>query len=213
MLVASLWSILFVSRGQVASAATIEVVVDSETQPASHSKQDLISILSCSVVVAGLIFDIGKQRGDQLRQLQLNSRLRHPSASAIRTEVALRATLDVKDTEISEIYLSANSESPIFIPIGISESKIVFADIGRQSVINICADESIKTAAIVRAMVAATLFSSNSRAKPILLRKTNDDMTDLTAIFRKFKLCIRCMKPLSLPQLTPCIACFSPDRC
>lgn len=183
VLVASLWSILFVSRGQVASAATIEVVVDSETQPASHSKQDLISILSCSVVVAGLIFDIGKQRGNQLRQLQLNSRLSHPSASAIRTEVALRATLDVKDTEISEIYLSANSESPIFIPIGISESKIVFADIGRQSVISICADESVKTAAIVRAMVAATLFSSNSRAKPILLQKANDNTTDLTTIF------------------------------
>ena len=92
-------SVFLVSRAQVARAATIEIVADSDAQPesapASQRAQDLISALSCAVVVAGIIFEIGKRRGGQLRQLQINSRLSHPSATAVRTEVALRATLAV----------------------------------------------------------------------------------------------------------------------
>ena len=87
--VLGLASIFFISRGQVARATTIEIVADldahPESVPTSQPTQDLVSILSCAVVVAGLIFEIGKRRGGQLRQLQINSRLSHPSATAVRT--------------------------------------------------------------------------------------------------------------------------------
>ena len=171
--VLGLASIFFISRGQVARATTIEIVADSdahpESVPSSQPTQDLISMLSCAVVVAGLIFEIGKRRGCQLRQLQINSRLSHPSATAVRTEVALRATLDVKSPQLESIYLQANSVSPIFVPLGISSSKIVLVDIGKQSVINICADAPIQSS-VFRALIAATLFGSSSQIKPILLR-------------------------------------------
>ena len=173
--VLGLASIFFISRGQVARATTTEIVADLDAQPesvpTSIPTQDLISILSCAVVVAGLIFEIGKRRGGQVRQLQINSRLSHPSATAVRTEVALRATLDVKSPLLESIYLQANSVSPIFVPLGISSSKLVFVDIGKQSVINICADDHLQSSAIFRALIAATLFATNSQIKPILLRK------------------------------------------
>ena len=180
--VLGLASIFIISRGQVARATTTEIVADLDAQPESVPisipTQDLISILSCAVVVAGLIFEIGKRRGGQLRHLQINSRLSHPSATSVRTEVALRATLDVKSPLLESIYLQANSVSPIFVPLGISSSKLVFVDIGKQSVINICADDHPQSSAIFRALIAATLFATNSRIKPILLRK--QDAGDLT---------------------------------
>ena len=173
--VLGLASIFIISRGQVARATTTEIVADLDAQPESVPisipTQDLISILSCAVVVAGLIFEIGKRRGGQLRHLQINSRLSHPSATSVRTEVALRATLDVKSPLLESIYLQANSVSPIFVPLGISSSKIVLVDIGKQSVINICADDHLQSSAIFRALIAATLFATNSLIKPILLRK------------------------------------------
>ena len=173
--VLGLASIFIISRGQVARATTTEIVADLDAQPesvpTSIPAQDLISILSCAVVVAGLIFEIGKRRGGQLRQLQINSRLSHPSATSVRTEVALRATLDVKSPLLESIYLQANSVSPIFVPLGISSSKIVLVDIGKQSVINICTHDHLQSSAIFRALIAATLFATNSQIKPILLRK------------------------------------------
>jgi len=180
--VLGLASIFLISRGQVARATTTEIVSDLDTHPesvpTSLPTQDLISILSCAVVVAGLIFEIGKRRGGQLRQLQINSRLSHPSATAVRTEVALRATFDVKSPELESIYLQANSVSPIFVPLGVSGSKIVFVDIGKQSVINICDDEPNQSS-VFRALIAATLFASSSPIKPILLRKQKaGDLTD-----------------------------------
>ncbi|MSZ97933.1 MAG: hypothetical protein F2583_03125, partial [Actinobacteria bacterium] len=145
--VLGLASIFIISRGQVARATTTEIVSDldahPESVPTSIPTQDLISILSCAVVVAGLIFEIGKRRGGQLRHLQINSMLSHPSATAVRTEVALRATLDVKSPLLESIYLQANSVSPIFVPLGISSSKLVFVDIGKQSVINICTHDHL----------------------------------------------------------------------
>ena len=180
--VLGLASIFFISRGQVARATTTEIVADLDAQPesvpTSIPAQDLISILSCAVVVASLIFEIGKRRGGQLRQLQINSRLSHPSATAVRTEVALRATFDVKSPLLESIYLQANSVSPIFVPLGISSSKIVLVDIGKQSVINICTHDHFQSSAIFRALIAATLFATNSQIKPILLRK--QDAGDLT---------------------------------
>jgi len=180
--VLGLASIFFISRGQVARATTTEIVADLDAQPesvpTSIPAQDLISILSCAVVVAGLIFEIGKRRGGQLRQLQINSRLSHPSATSVRTEVALRATFDVKSPLLESIYLQANSVSPIFVPLGISSSKIVLVDIGKQSVINICTHDHLQSSAIFRALIAATLFATNSQIKPILLRK--QDAGDLT---------------------------------
>ena len=180
--VLGLASIFIISRGQVARATTTEIVADLDAQPESVPisipTQDLISILSCAVVVAGLIFEIGKRRGGQLRHLQINSRLSHPSATSVRTEVALRATLDVKSPLLESIYLQANSVSPIFVPLGISSSKLVFVDIGKQSVINICADDHPQSSAIFRALIAATLFATNLQIKPILLRK--QDAGDLT---------------------------------
>ena len=168
-------SIFVVSRGQVARAATIEIVADLDAQPesapASQHTQDLISTLSCAVVVAGIIFEIGKRRGGQLRQLQINSRLSHPSATAVRTEVALRATLDVNSSDLKSIYLQANSVNPIFVPLGVSDSKIVLVDIGERSVINICADDASQSSAVLRALIAASLFTGGSQIKSILLRK------------------------------------------
>ena len=173
--VLGLASIFIISRGQVARATTTEIVSDldahPESVPTSIPTQDLISILSCAVVVAGLIFEIGKRRGGQLRHLQINSRLSHPSATSVRTEVALRATFDVKSPLLESIYLQANSVSPIFVPLGISSSKIVLVDIGKQSVINICTHDHLQSSAIFRALIAATLFATNSQIKPILLRK------------------------------------------
>ncbi|GBL19997.1 hypothetical protein EMGBS4_00570 [Acidimicrobiaceae bacterium] len=176
-------SLFVISRGQVARATTVELVADLDAQPVSPKSQptrDLISTLSCAVVVAGLIFEIGQRRGGQLRQLQINSRLSHPSATAVRTEVALRATLDNNSPNPQSIRLQANSASPIFVPLGISDSKIVLVDIGAQSVVNICTDDSIQSSAVLRALIAAALFTAGSQVKPILLRKHQDasDCTD-----------------------------------
>lgn len=168
-------SVFLVSRAQVARAATIEIVADSDAQPesapASQRAQDLISALSCAVVVAGIIFEIGKRRGGQLRQLQINSRLSHPSATAVRTEVALRATLAVNSSDSTSIHLQANSVNPIFVPLGVSDAKIVLVDIGERSVINICTDDSSQSSAVLRALIAAALFTGGTQIKPILLRK------------------------------------------
>ena len=173
--VLGLISVFLVSRAQVARAATIEIVADSDTQlesaPVSQRAQDLISTLSCALVVAGIIFEIGKRRGVQLRLLQINSRLTHPSATAVRTEVALRATLVSNSSDFPSIYLQANSVNPIFVPLGVSDSKIVLVDIGEQSVINICAGDASQSSAVLRALIAAALFTGGKQIKPILLRK------------------------------------------
>ena len=181
--IASLLSIVFIARGQVAKAASVEILADSETQNKTNPSQDLIPVLSCSVVVAGLIFEIGKQRGNRLRQLQTNSRLNHPSATAVRTEVALRATLEVKSSQTENIYLDANSQNPIFIPFGICDSKMVFIDIGQRSIINILKEDATQTIAVVDALVAATLFSIGNKVKPIFLIKDRDKVDTSSLLF------------------------------
>lgn len=181
--IASLLSVVFIARGQVAKAASIEVVADSETQNKTYPSQDLISVLSCSVVIAGLIFEIGKQRGSRLRQLQTNSRLNHPSATAVRTEVALRATLEVKTPQTENIYLDANSQNPIYIPVGICDSKMVFIDIGEQSLINILKKDAVQTIAVLDALVAAALFSTENKVKPIFVVKDKQQVDVSSLLF------------------------------
>ena len=204
--VLGLASIFFISRGQVARATTIEVVADldahPESVPTSQPTQDLISMLSCAVVVAGLIFEIGKRRGGHLRQLQINSRLSHPSATAVRTEVALRATLDVKSPQLESTYLQANSTSPIFVPLGVSSSKIVLVDIGEQSVINICTDDPLQSSAIFRALIATTLFASNSQIKPILLRKL-DAGDPVDAVFTQVEVVSTIQEAIQIAKNSP----------
>ena len=89
----------------------------------------------------------------------------------MRTEVALRATLAVNSSDSTSIHLQANSVNPIFVPLGVSDAKIVLVDIGERSVINICTDDSSQSSAVLRALIAAALFTGGTQIKPILLRK------------------------------------------
>lgn len=182
VLAASLWSVLIPSRGQVASATPTISLEDSQGHTVNHDNNNLISLLSCSVLVAGVIFDIGKQRGSQLRQLQLNSKLSHPSATAVRTEVALRAMLEANPVNDHVSYRLANSENPIFVPLGICDSKIIVIDIGKGSVINVCVDDAGLRSSIFNALMAATMFAGQSRAKSILLATSTAEHIALAAI-------------------------------
>ncbi|NQV96805.1 MAG: hypothetical protein HQ486_03320 [Acidimicrobiaceae bacterium] len=182
VLAVSLWSVLVPSRGEVAGATPTFILEDSEGRTVNHDSNNLISLLSCSIVVAGLIFDIGKSRGSQLRQLQLNSKLNHPSATAVRTEVALRAMLEANPVDDLVSYQSANSEIPIYVPLGICDSQIVFVDIGKGSVINVCVGDTRVTSSIFNALMAATMFAGQSQAKPILLATSSAEHIAFSAI-------------------------------
>lgn len=69
-------SLFVISRGQVARATTVELVADLDAQPVSPKSQptrDLISTLSCAVVVAGLILrsaNVAEANFDNFKSIQ-----------------------------------------------------------------------------------------------------------------------------------------------
>ena len=164
---ASLWTLLTPARSQAVeiSQSVSPIEVKSASQKNQFNKVN--SLFTCSVVVAGILLEIGKIRGRQLCKLEVHSRLNHPSAPAILTELSLRATQNslVTDCEkYEQNFLLANSDSPIYVPLGLRDSHLQFVDLGRNSVVSISGNNQTEQLSVLNALIISALFASSKKS-------------------------------------------------
>ena len=168
----SLWTMLTPTRSFAMGIGPSESVVQVENHPESRPFGSINSLLTCSVVVSGLLIEIGKLRGRQLCKLEFNSRLSHPSATAMLTEISLRAVAQSQPEPDKAQYLAANSDQPIFVPMGKSNSQLVHIDLGENSVVNIIGDNREMSEAVFKALMLSTLFAASSKSQTIFYSPT-----------------------------------------
>ena len=110
---ASLWSMLSPVRSHAFSVEKQRVMsevrdsarlIDVASPTASYQPNQINSLLTCTVVVAGLLLELGKLRGRQLCKLEIHSRLNHPSASAIITELSLRSVVNADSAPFETVF-------------------------------------------------------------------------------------------------------------
>ncbi|MFM8653027.1 MAG: hypothetical protein ACKODE_12115, partial [Acidimicrobiaceae bacterium] len=87
----SCWALLSPTRSEALDQSPSITISDEAASEKTNSINQINSLLTCSVVVAGLLLEIGKIRGRHLAKLEAHSRLNHPSATATLTELSLRA--------------------------------------------------------------------------------------------------------------------------
>lgn len=156
----------------------------SEAKNAAKTNQ-VNSLFTCSVVVAGLVLEIGKIRGRQLCKLEAHSRLNHPSATAILIEQSLRAVQNSQasqDAKSAEVLLPANSDEPIFVPLGISNSQQVYVDLGKHSVVSITSNDQAEQLAVSNALLVSALFASSNRLRVVLYSKNKHQAAEFSGI-------------------------------
>ncbi|MFM8853130.1 MAG: hypothetical protein ACKOGL_08050, partial [Acidimicrobiaceae bacterium] len=133
------------------------------------------------VVVAGLLLEIGKIRGRHLAKLEAHSRLNHPSATATLTELSLRAVQSSQtfdEGQLQEVLLPSNSNAPVYVPLGISNSQQVYVDLGQGSVVSITSSDQAEQSAVFNALIVAALFASKNRLRVIIYTKNSYQSAD-----------------------------------
>jgi two-component SAPR family response regulator len=178
---ASLWTLLTPARSQAidASQSVSTIEVKSASQKNQFGKVN--SLFTCSVVVAGILLEIGKIRGRQLCKLEAHSRLNHPSSPAILTELSLRATQNSLATggeKYAQTFLLANSDSPIYVPLGLCDSHLQFVDLGRNSVVSISGNNQTEQLSVLNALITSALFASGRKLQIILYSQISHQLTD-----------------------------------
>jgi hypothetical protein len=182
---ASLWSMLSPVRshafGVEKQRVTSEVrdstrSIDVASPTASYQPNQINSLLTCSVVVAGLLLELGKLRGRQLCKLEIHSRLNHPSASAIITELSLRSVVNADSAPFETVFLKPNSEQLLFVPIGVSDNKLVYVDLGKNSVLNITGSTTSELESVLNAILLSTLFMSSGKLQIVVLKQLSSDL-------------------------------------
>ena len=181
---ASLWSMLSPVRshafGVEKQRVTSEVrdstrSIDVASPTASYQPNQINSLLTCSVVVAGLLLELGKLRGRQLCKLEMHSRLNHPSASAMITELSLRSVVNADSAPFETVFLKPNSEQPLFVPIGVSDNKLVYVDLGKNSVLNITGLTTNELEPVLNAILLSTLFMTSGKLQIVVLKQLSSD--------------------------------------
>jgi hypothetical protein len=178
---ASLWTLLTPARSQAVeiSQSVSPIEVKSASQKNQFNKVN--SLFTCSVVVAGILLEIGKIRGRQLCKLEVHSRLNHPSAPAILTELSLRATQNSLATDCenyAQTFLLANSDSPIYVPLGLRDSHLQFVDLGRNSVVSISGNSQTEQLSVLNALIISALFASSKKSNIMIYSQKTHQLTD-----------------------------------
>jgi hypothetical protein len=127
-------------------------------------------------VVAGLLLELGKLRGRQLCKLEMHSRLNHPSASAMITELSLRSVVNTNSAALETMFLKPNSEQPLFVPIGVSDNKLVYVDLGKNSVLNITGSTMSELEPVLNALLLSTLFMTSGKLQIVVLKQLSSDL-------------------------------------
>lgn len=169
--VASLWTMLTPTRGQAIGHVPSINSIEFGASTKSSQHLPISSLLTCSVVVTGLLLEIGKIRGRQLCKLEAHSRLNHPSAAATIIEQSLRAVQNSQSSqgvESVEVRLPANSDDPVFVPLGVCDSRQVLVDLGRHSAVNILSNDQIEQVAVFNALIVSSLFAAINKPQTIL---------------------------------------------
>jgi hypothetical protein len=181
---ASLWSMLSPVRSHAFSVEKQRVMsevrdsarlIDIASPTASYQPNQINSLLTCSVVVAGLLLELGKLRGRQLCKLKMHSRLNHPSASAMITELSLRSVVNTDSAALETMFLKPNSEQPLFVPIGVSDNKLVYVDLGKNSVLNITGSTMSELESVLNAILLSTLFMTSGKLQIVVLKQLLSD--------------------------------------
>ena len=184
----SLWSMLSPVRshafGVEKQGVSSEVrdsgrLIDEASSTASRQPNQINSLFTCSVVVAGLLLELGKLRGRQLCKLEMHSRLNHPSASAMITELSLRSVVNTNSASLETMFLNPNTEQPLFIPIGLSNNKLVYVDLGKNSVLNITGSTTSELEPVLNAILLSTLFMTSGKVQIVVLKQL---LSDLSAV-------------------------------
>ena len=164
---ASLWTLLTPARSQAVDISQSVSLIEVQSGSQKNQFGKVNSLFTCSVVVAGILLEIGKIRGRQLCKLEVHSRLNHPSAPAILTELSLRATQNSLATDCekyAQTFLVANSDSPIYVPLGLRDSHLQFVDLGRNSVVSISGNSQTEQLSVLNALIISALFASSKKS-------------------------------------------------
>ena len=164
---ASLWTLLTPARSQAVDISQSVSLIEVKSGSQKNQFGKVNSLFTCSVVVAGILLEIGKIRGRQLCKLEVHSRLNHPSAPAILTELSLRATQNSLATDCenyAQTFLLANSDSPIYVPLGLRDSHLQFVDLGRNSVVSISGNSQTEQLSVLNALIISALFASSKKS-------------------------------------------------
>lgn len=176
LVIASLWTALSPSQSSAISIASADGSVQVRSQsesPKFGSFSSINSLLTCSMIVAQLLLELGKIRGRQMCKLEINSRLSHPSAPAILTELGLRAVANSQADQSGSNYLTANSELPIFVPLGITNSLLTFVDLGKNTIVNIVGDDQDASEAVFKALMLSALCACSGKSQIIYYSRAN----------------------------------------
>ena len=182
---ASFWTLLAPARSEALDQSSSIIISEKEASEKSDSIYQINSLLTCSVVVAGLLLEIGKIRGRHLAKLEAHSRLNHPSAAATLTELSLRA---VQNSQFSsqanfvEVLLPPNSSTPVYVPLGISNSQNVFVDLGQGSVVNIRSDDKAEQSSVFNGLIVSALFATKNRLQVIIHVTNSQQPVDFNGI-------------------------------
>ena len=181
----SFWALLTPTRSEALDQSPAFTISDKETSEKTNSINQINSLLTCSVVVAGLLLEIGKIRGRQLAKIEAHSWLNHPSATATITELSLRAvssSQSLNQANLLDVLLPPNSSSPVFVPLGISNSQQVYVDLGAGSVVSITSNDQAEQSAVFNALIISALFASKNRLRVILFTKNSHQTIDFAGI-------------------------------
>ena len=181
----SCWTLFTPARGHAVDFSESTSLSEAKNVAKTNHFNQINSLLTCSVVVAGLLLEIGKIRGRQLCKLEAHSRLNHPSVTATLIEQSLRAVQNSQssqDAKSTELLLSANSDAPIFVPLGISNSQQVCVDLGKHSVVSITSNDQVEKLAVFNALIVSALFASSKRLQVVLYSKNSHQAVEFAAI-------------------------------
>lgn len=181
----SCWALLTPTRSEALDQSPSITISDKEASEKSNSISQINSLLTCSVVVAGLLLEIGKIRGRHLAKLEAHARLNHPSATATLTELSLRAVQSspsLNKVNLVEVLLPANSNAPVYVPLGISNLQQVYVDLGQGSVVSITSSDQAEQSVVFNALIVSALFASKNRLRVILYTKNSHQSVDFAGI-------------------------------
>lgn len=161
--ITALWTLLISTRDHaVATAPNVSIDEVKDSEKLSQTGK-INSLFTCSVVVGGLLLEISRLRARYLCRLEAGSRLAHPSAKSIIFEQGLRA-VHSSDSEalgkLSQVFMKANSDAPIFVPCGMHDSQLVFVDLGRNSLLSIVSENDSDRQKVFNGLLISTLFAS-----------------------------------------------------
>jgi len=181
----SFWALLTPTRSEALDQSLSITISDEAASEKSNSIKQINSLLTCSVVVAGLLLEIGRIRGRHLVKLEAHSRLNHPSATASLTELSLRAvgsSQPLNKVNLVEVLLPANSDAPVYVPLGISNSQQVYVDLGQGSVVSITSSDPAELSVVFNALIVSALFASKNRLRVIFYAKNSHQSVDFAGI-------------------------------